>query len=191
MLKVLWQAEVKLCLLTQVAWSRVTADLGGTDGGADILCSYSSIKTLNGRLIVPEGGENLNLFLQQPVRMRQPRRAPWWLAESRRWDWRLFGLPGQSSHTNKILISVFGSLSNSLHHPAFGGRRKKYWEADKHQDTPASTPRAWQSPSLRKPTEQDKRCCHTDMHENQFLKSSMKKEPIRNTPLFSPILVLQ
>lgn len=63
MLKVFWQAKAKLSLLTQVAWSRVTDDTDGTDGVADILHSYSSMKTLNWKLIVPEGEEALSLFL--------------------------------------------------------------------------------------------------------------------------------
>lgn len=46
-LKVFWQAQAKLSLLTQVAWSRLTDDTDETDGVADILHSYSSMKTLN------------------------------------------------------------------------------------------------------------------------------------------------
>lgn len=63
-LKVFWQAKAKLSLLTQVAWSRATDDTDGTDGIADILHSYSSMKTSNRKLIVPEGEETLNLLLQ-------------------------------------------------------------------------------------------------------------------------------
>lgn len=47
--------EPKLFLVVQVAWSRVTDDTEGTYGAADILCSYSSMKTLNWRWIVPVG----------------------------------------------------------------------------------------------------------------------------------------
>lgn len=64
LLKVFWQAKAELFFLTQVAWSTVTDDMDGTDGVADILHSYSSMKTLNWKLIVAEGVETLNLFLQ-------------------------------------------------------------------------------------------------------------------------------
>lgn len=40
-------SKARLFLPTQVARSRVTDDMDGTDGVADILHSYSSTKTLN------------------------------------------------------------------------------------------------------------------------------------------------
>lgn len=148
MLKVFWQAKAKLFLLTQVAWSRVTDDTDGTDGVADILHSYSSMKTLNWRLIVPEGGETLNLFIvTYKDKKSQEESALWSLEETNRvggGGWELFGLLRMREATQTWEINlqrgVFHSLSFCLVILLWvEGKKKKLLKSrHNHQDSPSS-----------------------------------------------------
>lgn len=135
-LKVFWQA--KLSLLTQVAWSRVTDDADRTDGVADILHSYSSMKTLNWRLIVPKWGEKSSTcFYSNLWGQEASGRAQWSLEETNRagggvrvfsgcWDWEAMqiqedDLHGATFHSLSFCLVILLSAE---------GKIKSYCKAD-------------------------------------------------------------